>query len=54
MDNDATTQLMVQRMRFDDEIRQENIALKLKIRELESKLLQIQNFVMNVYKGIGW
>ena len=41
MDFDASKLLQKQERIFDDELRQENLQLKLKIRELEMKLQQI-------------
>ena len=39
--------LRIEHMHFDNDLRQENLQLKLRIRELESKLAQIHRITLN-------
>jgi len=49
MDFDASKLLQKQERIFDDALRQENLQLKLKIRELEMKLQQIHHLTSHQY-----
>ncbi len=47
MEFPAKELLRVEHMHFDNDLRQENLQLKLRIRELESKLSQIYRITLN-------
>ena len=47
MEFPARVLLRVQHRHFDNDIRQENLQLKLRIRELESKLAHIHSLTVN-------
>lgn len=49
MDNESNTTYKYAKQTFQDDIREENLLLKMKIRELEFKLYQIRNFINSVY-----
>ncbi len=51
MDVDSDTKFKYERRVFLDDVREENLLLKMRIRELEYKLDQIRDFINGVYKG---
>ena len=51
MDVDSDTKFKYERRVFLNDVREENLLLKMRIRELEYKLHQIHDFINGVYKG---
>ncbi len=50
MEVDSDTKYKYERRVFLDDVREENLLLKMRIRELEYKLYQIHNFITCIYK----
>jgi hypothetical protein len=51
MDSDSDTKFKYERRVFLNDVREENLVLKVRIRELEYKLHQIHDFINGIYKA---